>query len=410
MKLIRTTTLAFAVLALPLSACGKSEEERARDEAVEALTEALGSRERAEEVVRAGEQLAAGEDGSAQAFQQTFAALAGQVGVNAAANSAGYEAQPSDMRAGAGASEGQTRLRAGFSPDPHVLTVHAGGRLEIASQDGLQACRGFTEREPNHTLNYTGDGDEQLVIDFTSSGDASLTVRAPNGQWYCNDDYGSSLNPRLVFAIPPSGRYDIWVGNLSAVEILEGQLSFSSQGGDSLDAAANRTQQMAQNFLAQAIANQTGAVPPGVEPGTGLELQNVPVDTSAAASGGRHDFRGEARGLSLPVEFGGSLDLSVPSSFRCLGGFDAAPSAELRYRGNRGDLFISGQAPEDTTIAVRAPDGRWYCNDDAWSLNPGLRFVNTEAGLYQIWLGAYGAQQNGEAQIHISSTGFGPQN
>ncbi|WP_440959204.1 hypothetical protein ACFELO_03580 [Oceanicaulis sp. LC35] len=410
MKLIRTTTLTLAVLALPLSACGKSDEERARDEAVDALAQALGSREAAEQIARVGEEVAAEEAGSAEAFQQTFDAMMREAGMRAAANTQGFDAHPANMRAGAGVREGETRLRAGFSPDPHMLTVHAGGRLEIASQDGLQACRGYTEAEPNHALTYMSDGQAQLVIDFASSGDASLTVRAPNGQWYCNDDYGSSLNPRLVFAAPPTGRYDIWVGNLSAVESLEGQLSFSAQGDDSLDAAANRPYEMAQNFLAQAIASQTGALPAGVEPGTGIQMETVPVDTSAAASGGRHDFRGEARGLSLPVEFGGALDLSVPSSFRCLGGFASAPSAELRYRGNGGDLFISGQALNDTTLAVRAPDGRWYCNDDAWSLNPGLRFVNSEQGLYQIWMGSYGAQQTGEAQIHVSSTGFGPQN
>ena len=75
-----------------------------------------------------------------------------------------------------------------------------------------------------------------------------------------------------------------------------------------------------------------------------------------------------------------------------------------------GDLFISGMADQDTTLAIRGPDGLYYCNDDAWGgLNPALRFSGAQRGIYQVWLGRYGVPAPGEGQVFISTTGPGPQ-
>jgi hypothetical protein len=37
-------------------------------------------------------------------------------------------------------------------------------------------------------------------------------INTPNGRWYCDDDSGGSLNPKVQITNPQSGRYDVWVG------------------------------------------------------------------------------------------------------------------------------------------------------------------------------------------------------
>ena len=40
---------------------------------------------------------------------------------------------------------------------------------------------------------------------------------------------------------------------------------------------------------------------------------------------------------------------------------------------------------------MNAPDGRWYCNDDANGLNPQVWWSNPMSGQYDIWIGTYGS-------------------
>ena len=411
MKLIRISTLALVAAALPLAACGPSEEERRRDEAVDALADALGDREAAERIAAAGAGVAEGASTPEEAFAQTFAAMLNSAAMGAA--EPGFEADPAALDAG-GRPRGETRLSGGFSPDPHTLAAQAGGDIELATQSGLERCRGYVQRAPGHALRYSR-AEGGLVIGYTSPGDAALAVRDPDGLWYCDDDSGGELDPRVLIADASDGRYDIWIANLAPGEILDGTLSFSTSvappegaaaavGGES-SAIAN---DFAQRMLAAASAD-TGSTMPAVAAGSGLESVGTTINAGAAASGGRHDYHGEAGGLVMPVSHGGPVSLIGVTNYQCRGGFDPAPSVEIDYDGRGNDLFISGRSTMDTTIVIHAPDGRWYCNDDAWSLNPGIRFADARRGLYQVWLGTYAGAVFGEGEVFVSTTGPGPQ-
>lgn len=103
-------------------------------------------------------------------------------------------------------SYGSISLSAGFLPDPHVRTLRAGGD----NFRDLGVCRGYFPTSPDYRLHYRA-GSFALNFYVRAGGDTILLVNAPNGQWYCNDDY-SGLDPAVLFGSPQSGQYDIFVG------------------------------------------------------------------------------------------------------------------------------------------------------------------------------------------------------
>lgn len=105
-------------------------------------------------------------------------------------------------------------LNSGFKPDPHVTSLQAGGPIDNRRFLSLagERCIGYTSDAQDVRLHYTADGDYPLIFSVNSSSDTTLIVNTPDGQWYCNDDGGDGLNPRIGLTMPQSGQYDIWVG------------------------------------------------------------------------------------------------------------------------------------------------------------------------------------------------------
>jgi hypothetical protein len=106
-------------------------------------------------------------------------------------------------------SFGTINLSSGFSPDPRVIAVTAGGRYSAQSID--PDCRGSVANAPDVRLNYES-GSLPLIISVDSDSDTTLAVNGPDGTWYCNDDT-NGVNPVVRFDSPQSGRYDIYVGH-----------------------------------------------------------------------------------------------------------------------------------------------------------------------------------------------------
>ena len=108
---------------------------------------------------------------------------------------------------------GTVNLSAGFTPDPYVRSISAGGADEVAL--GGSECDGFIHAAaPDLDLNYQAGG-YQLAIYAKSNTDVTLIVNAADGRWYCSDDY-SGTNPAIIFSNPPSGNYNIWIGTYRA--------------------------------------------------------------------------------------------------------------------------------------------------------------------------------------------------
>lgn len=123
------------------------------------------------------------------------------------------------------ASYGSATLSAGFAPDPYQIQLAAGGGIDANATLG-PPCMGFVATVPDYRLIYTA-GQYRLRMFVASSGDTTLVVNAPDGQWYCADDSGGTLNPMLDFNNPMSGQYDIWVGNFAVQDTQSATLTIT---------------------------------------------------------------------------------------------------------------------------------------------------------------------------------------
>ena len=150
----------------------------------------------------------------------TAAALA--LGLGAALTPAA-EAQNINGRA----AYGEVSLTAGFLPDPYVVRVRAGGDWFFQTSN---TCRrgGWFAQNPDFRLYYQA-GAYQLSIYARAPGDTMLLVNAPDGGWYCNDDY-SGLDPAIVFPQPLSGRYEIWNGTYNRARVRNTMLYITELG------------------------------------------------------------------------------------------------------------------------------------------------------------------------------------
>lgn len=102
---------------------------------------------------------------------------------------------------------GSVKLSAGFTPDPFLKPVQAGGNLRT----NLAGVNAFVARAPDFSLHYQA-GESALVFSAKSVGDTTLLINLPNGQWVADDDGGGGLDPMIRIDRPASGRYDIYVG------------------------------------------------------------------------------------------------------------------------------------------------------------------------------------------------------
>ena len=123
---------------------------------------------------------------------------------------------------------GTTVLSSGFSGDPRLVDIEAGGsRRNPLSGAG---CTGYIGTRPDAVLRYTA-GSLGLTLSAAASEDLSLVVRTPGGRYYCDDDSGEGLNPRLDFPTPESGSYQIWVGTYSDTDtLISSRLAISELG------------------------------------------------------------------------------------------------------------------------------------------------------------------------------------
>lgn len=121
-------------------------------------------------------------------------------------------------------SYGGANLSAGFSPDPWTVSITAGGQNDA----GRVGCAGYVADAPDYRVNYSAGG-FSLYFSVQSGADTTLVINAPDGRWYCNDDY-NGLNPAVIFGNPMSGQYDIWIGTFDYGSLPSSTLYVSEVG------------------------------------------------------------------------------------------------------------------------------------------------------------------------------------
>jgi hypothetical protein len=104
---------------------------------------------------------------------------------------------------------GNVRLSGGFLPDPHTVSVRAGGSIEVE----VGSCTyGFVADAPDVDFFYSASGGRDLYIYVEGSEDTTLLINRPDGTWICDDDGHTGTNPLVVLPKAAEGLYDIWVG------------------------------------------------------------------------------------------------------------------------------------------------------------------------------------------------------
>ena len=68
---------------------------------------------------------------------------------------------------------GTVNLVSGFTPDPHVTTVNAGGPIDVSTVS--DNCRGFIAERPSFTLNFR-KGELPLYIGVAADDDAKIEL------------------------------------------------------------------------------------------------------------------------------------------------------------------------------------------------------------------------------------------
>jgi hypothetical protein len=270
------------------------------------------------------------------------------------------------------ATHGEISLRAGFTPDPYVVNVRAGGNINAQRLGG--ECAGFIANAPSFQLEYNA-GNYDLTFLSESSADTVLVINGPDGSWHCDDDGGDGRNARVVFNNPSSGYYDVWVGNYRRGGAVPARLLVTElDGGGS-------------------SGNSGSAPPPPPPPPPSPRPSSGSPDTSAPPISGRVSLRS---GFTpdphrVPVTAGGTLDASQLGG-NCRGRISVAADYEVSYTAGSLPLIFRTQSSTDTVLVINGPDGRWYCDDDSGgNRNALVRFNNPRGGTYDIWVGTYGS-------------------
>jgi hypothetical protein len=131
-------------------------------------------------------------------------------------DSAGDDDKPDEPAAPAAGANSQVTLASGFTPDPYVVEVSAGGPVD--AQSFASTCFGHVTQAPSFRLDYQA-GSLPLILSAAANVDTMMIVRMPDGTLLCDDDSGNEgNNPAVRIESPVSGSYEIWVGNYYAAD------------------------------------------------------------------------------------------------------------------------------------------------------------------------------------------------
>ncbi|WP_136253972.1 hypothetical protein [Onishia niordana] len=120
-------------------------------------------------------------------------------------------------------------LKSGFEPDPHQITLSAGG--STAASEAGPNCSGYVNGDqPDLDINFEAS-QYPLTIYVESAADTTLVVYDANGNWHCNDDYStaSGTNPALQWRSPTAGNYNVWVGSYTPGEMPQAVVKISER-------------------------------------------------------------------------------------------------------------------------------------------------------------------------------------
>ncbi len=115
-----------------------------------------------------------------------------------------------------------------FDSESRFVRGMSGGKipanqLSERTQTPTGPCKGFFDREPDHTLQLTRKFD-YLKLQVQSPRDTTLMIEGPGGSW-CNDDF-EGKNPAITGEWLP-GEYNVWIGSYDRNDYLPYRLEIT---------------------------------------------------------------------------------------------------------------------------------------------------------------------------------------
>ncbi len=257
-----------------------------------------------------------------------------------------------------------------FTPGAEPVSARIRAAGAISAERLSSGCWGYISEQPSVSVIVRSRGDVRFAA--ASDTDTTMVVRAPDGSFTCDDDGAGRFNPGVAIDNAASGRYDVWVGTFSP-------------GVGYPDAVVHVA---TDRFITD---NPYSTAPSADAP---------PLQTLSLRAGFRNDPR------RINVMTGGDGDMEA-LDWSCFGATTQAAALALDYEADSLPLYIFMRSENDGTLAVRAPDGTFHCNDDRIGLNPGVVFSAPESGRYLIWTGLLNGNLPPEAaSLVISEIGF----
>jgi len=268
-------------------------------------------------------------------------------------------------------------LAAGFPLDPTFVSVNGGGEVD-ASLLGPD-CKGFINRNPVVTVNWTGDAD-LLRAFFYSDSDSTLVVLTPDGKLVCNDNANEQLlDPVVEIKDPVPGKYRIWVGSAANRQRIPGILVLTSKPDVNLDTFE----------LAKLVRRPTIPVTLA-KPAPQVAAEAVKKEIEAAVKTAPVLKPGVP--LTAQVTAEGDVPLfQFPLTKTCAGLVSAKPSFVFQVAGQPKQVSVFFEGDADATLLVLGSDLKMAeCNDDTAAganTNPLVTMATPADGAYAVFVG-----------------------
>lgn len=271
---------------------------------------------------------------------------------------------------GSDSNYGAAKLSAGFSPDPHQVSITSGGSLDVGDMNLGSGCVGYGTRNPDFILNV-GAGMSFLRFYNEGNGDTGLVINDPNGRWHCDDDSHTGTNPMVSIENASGGQYDIWVTSYSSDDNIASTL-----------------------YITELRSNPAGSSTERLSIG-GDDSNFGSVTLSPGFTPDPHEVN---------ITSGGSLSVrEMNLGSGCVGYATRTPDFILEFSGASDFLRFYMEGNGDTGLVINGPSGRWHCDDDSHTgTNPMVDITNAEAGQYDIWVSSYSSDENITGTLHIT--------
>ena len=272
--------------------------------------------------------------------------------------------------AGAGSAQESVTLQGGFTPDPTIRAFVAQGAQDTAAL--VRGCPGYAPAAPALIVRFEGAG-TPLRLYARGQGLAAMVTVGPDGVYRCGPaDASGVAHVRYERAL--SGDYAFWPATAVPGATVVGEALLSEVD---IDLAAAAT--IAEGGAGGAA---DAAFDLAAEPAFGVFALAPGLDVEAAVTTApRADLSGLA-GLC-----GGAAD-------------PARPDVVVEVNEPEPQLYFDVESANDTTLAIVAPDGLVYCDDDTFGVDPLVTFIDAAPGRYLVWVGAWGGAE-GPATLFV---------